>query len=156
MRRVVTGHNDAGRSYFARNGDPPARHEVPPGGLILHELWRTTGPLASNDGNEEAVGPTLEITPEPGGTVFRMVDLEPGESGTAVEMHETRTTDYNVVVRGELTLVTERDEVTVAAGGVIVLVGGVHSWRNDGAETCVFASVMVGWDQPELGVTSVS
>jgi quercetin dioxygenase-like cupin family protein len=151
VRRVVTGHDSAGRSYFARDGEPPARYELQTGGLILHELWRTGGALPSNGGNEEAVGPTLEITPGPGGTAFRMVELRPGESGAATEMHQTPTTDYNVVVRGELTLVTERDEVTVGAGEVIVLAGGAHSWRNDGTETCVFASVMVGWDQTEDG-----
>ena len=142
VRRVFTARDDDGRSYIAEDGEASAVFDLP-GGLQFHELWRTAGPTASNIGTEDPIGPTLEVMPDRGGTALRVVEVAPAQPGAAVELHESPTTDYNIVIRGEIWAVSDTGEVLLRPGDVIVQRGGRHGWRNPGPDSCVFASVMV-------------
>lgn len=142
VRRVVTGHDEAGRSYFVSDGDTEAVFNLADHGLVFHELWKTTGPLASNT-IYEVDRPSLTVLPEPGGTALRVVELAVTESSAPLEMHSTTTTDYNVILSGEVFAITDGGETLLRAGDVLVQRGGRHGWRNDGPDVCVFASVMV-------------
>ncbi|AXT84255.1 hypothetical protein C6I20_02975 [Aeromicrobium sp. A1-2] len=118
-------------------------HHLIEAGLVFHELWRTAGPLASNHGNADPVPEALEVMPERGGTALRLVEIAPTEPGAVVEMHETPTTDYNIVVEGSVHAVSDTGEVELSAGDVLVQRGGRHGWRNGSGRTCKFVSVMV-------------
>ena len=123
FRRVVTGHNADGRSIFLSDGPPPQTVEPLPG-LVLHEIWETTAP-ADNTAEDDPAIRDNQIEPhDPAGTIFRYVEFPPDEewkdadvgaafdemgSGGAHDadaetpgMHETQTTDYAIVLEGEM------------------------------------------------------
>lgn len=133
-------------------------------GLAFYELWETDGPLASNEGNEDAGARPFRHHPPIGGTKLRIVEFRPdgdhanGEVDAEFEemevvsqvegaedpsMHRNETVDYNIILSGEIYAVTEEGEQLLRPGDVIVQRGTAHTWRNKGKESCIFASVMV-------------
>lgn len=133
MRRVVTGLNAEGRSCVVFDGPVP-RHQ-PAANLI----WRNALPADNAHAGDAAVPYDMALLHD-GGANFILTELPPGLGGEAF-MHATDTIDYLVMIAGEVVLVLETSEVTLRAGDLIVDRGVVHGWRNDGADTAVFASV---------------
>ena len=79
-RRIVTGHDGDGRSIILADGATSTI--VNPGdipGLHLNEMWVTDRTPASNAGDADAADRPASLTPPPGGSVFRVVDLPPDE-----------------------------------------------------------------------------
>ena len=165
VKRVVTANDESGRSYFLFNG-PAETVVVQPGRqLTFHELWETDGPLASNEGVEDAAKRPVTHHPPVGGTRFRIVELLPDsmQDASAVAedfstisapdiqvegsddptMHRNETVDYNIILSGEVVAVTDRDECVLRAGDVLIQRGTAHTWHNRSDAPCVFASVMV-------------
>lgn len=164
-KRVVTGHDAEGRSCFILEGGAGAVLEQPGRGLTFHEMWVTDGPLASNIGNEDAADVPVEHHPPRGGTRFRVVEFLPdekqhpdlasadfdriGAAGFVVgdpddpSMHRNDSVDYNIIISGEIYTTTERGEVLLRPGDVLVQRGTKHTWHNRSDQPCVFASVMV-------------
>lgn len=134
-RRVVTGLNAAGRSCILFDGAVP-RH-APAANLV----WRNAVP-ADNGGAQDAAVPYAMAHLHDGQVNFILTELPAGLPGEAF-LHATDTIDYLVMISGEVVLVLETGEVTLRAGDFIVDRGVIHGWRNDGAETAVFASVTI-------------
>jgi uncharacterized cupin superfamily protein len=57
-------------------------------------------------------------------------------------MHRTDTLDCFVVVRGEIYLVSDSDEVLLRAGDTAVVEGVNHAWSNRSSEPALIAGVM--------------
>lgn len=62
-------------------------------------------------------------------------------------MHRTNSVDYNIVVKGSMTLITpgpdgEEQETVVNVGDVVVQRGTIHAWRA-GPEGVRFISVLL-------------
>src|SRR5580698_3531179 len=55
VRRVVTGHDAAGRSTFIIDAPTPHVFSRSKGSAIVHELWETAGTPADNRGNADAI-----------------------------------------------------------------------------------------------------
>ena len=164
FQRIVTGHREDGTSCFLYEGMADSTVEQIGRGLNFFELWETDGPLASNEGNEDAGGREFSHHPPKGGTRFRVVeflpDSEHSETSVAEEfasmdvvqqlaasddptMHRNETVDYNIILSGEIHAVTEEGERLLKAGDVIVQRGTAHTWRNRSDLPCIFASIMV-------------
>lgn len=135
-RRVVIGLGEDGRSCVQFEG------EVPQLGPTAQLVWRTAGIPADNSGQEDAAVPYWMEFLHDGGTNFIITEFPPGRSEPAF-MHATDTTDYLVVISGEITLVLEAGETVCGPGTLIVDRGVNHGWRNDGAVPAVYASVTV-------------
>ena len=141
VRRIVTGHDDAGRAVVRSDGAIPVR-PIPSGDARFAVLWTTPTVPADNDdpadGNDRDVGLAIDA-----GTVLRIVDMLPGK---ASPMHRTSSIDYGIVISGAVELLLDDGSVTHArAGDVIVQRGTVHAWRNASADTvCRIAFVLVG------------
>src|SRR5262245_65102598 len=71
IRRVVTGHNAAGRSVFIMNAPAPHVYRRSPGSAVVTELWETRRMPADNGGNAEATDHAFRLPPPKNGTVFR-------------------------------------------------------------------------------------
>ena len=118
--------------------DGPARQ---PEGTGINMVWHTPTIAADNSGRED-----IDDTPfgfelmHAGGSVCITLDYPPG---MATFMHATDTIDYVVVIRGEVTIVTETGEAVCRPGDIIVDRGILHAWRNDGAETATIAVVNI-------------
>ncbi len=134
MRRVVIGHDAAGKAVFTSDGEPPVQVVHAGGGLQIAKLWGTEGvptlPAATAD-------PTLQphpYFPGPGGTRFVVVHFPPAAAseqalargvdidqatrnfldqlpglGELMEpdhpgMHASHSVDYGIVLAGEIDL----------------------------------------------------
>ena len=58
-------------------------------------------------------------------------------------MHTTRTVDYIILLKGDVTLVLDEDEVRLKPFDVVVQRGTNHAWRNNGSEPALLAGVLI-------------
>lgn len=168
IRRIVTGHNEAGRSAVLFDG------LVRPGQEVQHDvyLWVTEGTPASNAGRADMAERPLKLEPPPQGSVFRFVEFPPeaemagmsaeererfmaglfesmGAAHTRVDttrspgMHKTRTVDYAILLSGEVTLLLDEGEVDLRPFDVVVQRGTNHDWVNRGTTPALLAFVMI-------------
>jgi len=167
VRRVLTGHDAAGRSTFIADGEAPNMKEMPSfPGLALTDLWETKGAPASNAGGSDAASRPVHLEPPKNGTILRIVEFPPDSAwrgatdgsagfkaigaGHAQDkassdpmMHRTSTVDYIIVLQGEIYAVMETGEKLLRAGDVLVQRGTNHSWSVRGSEPCIIAAVLV-------------
>jgi hypothetical protein len=141
VRRFVTGHDAAGKSVFLSTGEPPQHHHRTSPPVKFIELWNTKAtpaPIYPEESNEPNERLPLRIPPDPGGTILRILDIDPGHlkhiapraDGGHPGMHRTETIDYGIMIEGELTMVLDDSEVTLRAGDVVVQRGTNHGWEN--------------------------
>ena len=139
-RRVVTGHDEAGKSVFVSDGAPPVIRTAAEGAVFV-ELWST-------DASPAPVAPTepeptecdLTVPPGPSGTKIRINEIPPG---AASPMHRTETIDYGVVLEGEIVLVLDDSETTLRAGDVVIQRGTDHRWENRSSEPTRVAFILI-------------
>lgn len=169
-RRVVTGHDADGKSVFVSDEDfPPITLSMMPGSEF-RRLWSSDSahhyPSAGADPEASSYFPSV------GGFRFSTVTFPP--TGDAAEypqdmeaavaeveqklpdimahmefddpgMHTSNTTDFNVLLTGELILeLDDGAEVSLKPRDTIVQNGTRHRWRNPGTTPAVIASVIVG------------
>ena len=137
VRRVVTGHDAAGRAVVKIDelaGNVRA-------GRANHEacvIWTSEGFPIDNNGDEdrnETPGTTLT-----NGTVFRVIEFSPG---VAPRNHRTDSLDYAAVISGEIDMQLDEEVVHLRAGDVLVQRGTIHNWINNGDEPCIIAFVLI-------------
>jgi quercetin dioxygenase-like cupin family protein len=166
MRRVVTGHDAAGRSTVAIEDQPGAVVLEKAGGLRLTELWETKSAPAEIRGTADAARRDRRIEPDPNGSVFRVIEYPPDEirlkclkaeehfasmGAKAADaatrrhpgMHRTRTLDYAIILSGEIYAVLDEEEVLLKAGDVLVQRGTNHAWSNRSDQSCRIAFVLI-------------
>ena len=131
LRRVVTGHDAAGRAVVTHdtllspNGGPTGVAE-------LTLVWTTPSMPVDNDdttdGRDRQVGLSM-----PGGTVLRVVDMLPGQRSA---LHRTNTIDYGIVMSGVIDLELDNGVLTrLEPGAVVVQRGTIHAWCNPSMDT---------------------
>jgi len=168
VRRVLTGHDSAGRSTFIADGLAPNVKEMASmPGLALTDLWETSGAPANNDGHADAAARPVHLEPPKNGTIVRIVEFPPdaqwrnqltdgGEAFKSIGaghaqdkrssdpmMHRTSTVDYIIVLKGEIHAVMETGETLLRAGDILVQRGTNHSGSVRGNEPCIVAAVLV-------------
>ena len=74
IRRVVTGHNDEGKSVFILDGPAPRTFTRGPGAAFITELWETRDSPADNRGNEDLTEHPFRLAPPECGSVFRVIE----------------------------------------------------------------------------------
>ena len=172
VRRVVTGHDDAGRAVFASDEVvEPTNVELVPG-MEFYRLWGcdTVARFPSDGGL-----PTFtDYFPPVGGFRFGLFTVPPDASIDVDEidvdaayaemerklpglvahlevdepgMHTTASIDYEFVVSGRCVLELD-DGATreLGPGDTVVQNGTRHAWRNPFDETCLMVVVLVGAD----------
>lgn len=159
LQRIVTGHNDEGKSVVALEGNPPTILElqhIP--GTFFYELWSTTGtPAPVDNGVDPTTGP-LVLPPPRNGTRVRIVEIPPDSAeflqhgATRMKnafaeigdvhastvapdsphplMHQTESIDYGFVLEGEVVLVLDTEERVLRPGDVVIQRGTNHAWAN--------------------------
>lgn len=168
-RRIVTGHDERGRSVVA--DDTITQPRTSPGipGMQMNYLWAADAPLTyPDDGAEPAWDGHF---PPVGGVRFVTYSLPPaGQDGAAAPsaadwqhaldtfpglldtyeddgsgLHTSDTTDVAIVLSGEVVLgLTDGSETILRAGDTIVQNGTAHSWENRGAERAEVLFVLLG------------
>lgn len=160
IRRVVTGHDNAGRAIVLADGALPHVTRPPQQpGLAFHEIWNTRGaPTTVTEAEPEPTERHRDTAPPKHGTVIRIVDIPPeGRNGPSFDketaralfekvglgenaehtipgrhplMHRTKSIDYGVVLEGEIVLLLDDEEVPLTAGDVVIQRGTIHAWAN--------------------------
>jgi len=138
VRRVVTGHDANGKAIVTIDEISQNVASARPKTSAC-VVWTTEGSPANNDGAEDEglrkTGTTLA-----NGTVFRVLELEPGNSP---RVHRTDSIDYAVVISGEVDMELDDTSVHLKAGDVLVQRGTIHNWVNNGTEPCRIAFVLI-------------
>lgn len=156
FRRVVTGHNAAGKSVFIMDGPAPAVFDRGPGRTCVTELWETRASPADNSGNAEVTDHPNRLPPPKNGSIFRVVEYPPDSLRVAAlrsspeevqdaksegyvrnisdarhpGFHKTATTDYAIVLSGEIYALMDEGEVLLKAGDMLIQRGTNHAWSN--------------------------
>lgn len=159
IRRVATGHNDAGKAIVASDVEvEPITTPLAPG-MEFHLLWGSDAtPTYPDRGTETAFD---QYFPPVGGFRFLSFTVPPAASAAAADIpdfeaaaaeaerrlpgllghmeqddpgfHTTDTIDMGVVTAGEIVLrLDDGAEVTLGKGDTYVQSGTRHAWRNDG------------------------
>ena len=166
VRRIVTTNNAEGRSRVLFDG--AASNTI----TVLTELWRTDRTPASNEGEADNALKSDRLHPPKNGTIFRYFEIAPesetshlpteeryrlarewfsgmGGSDLLVDtrrhpaMHKSATTDYIILLSGEITLMLDDGEVDLKPLDVVVQRGTNHAWVNRGTENAILMAVLI-------------
>ena len=171
MRRIVTGHNEEGRSVITLDGPPARSIGEDVGGLF--ELWNTDGNKIISTDNVDRADEDIILSPPIGGTKFRYFQINPLPEGVPDEMmqeiaadafekigaahhrvdtskhpamHKTETIDYIILLKGDVTLILDEEDVDLKPFDVVVQRGKNHAWVNNGTEPALLIAVLIDSD----------
>lgn len=168
MRRVVTGHNPAGRAVFA--SDQQVAVQPVPGmpELEFCMLWGSDATMSyPDDGSPK---PAKDMFPPVGGFRYLMFtvaperqaaqqprqashqelkDAIPSLADTMQEdhpgMHRSETVDLLYVISGRCVLeLDDGAKIELRAGDTAVQSGTMHAWRNPYDEPCRLIAAVIG------------
>ena len=170
VRRVVTGHDAAGKSVFVSDDTVSPDEPLLLPGAEFHRLWGgDETPRFPDDG---AMPRYTTYFPPVGGFRFSIFSVPPGDAAPSTDidfeaavadaeaklpgllgyldpsdpgMHTTDTIDFEVVLDG--TVVLELDdgaEVTLHPGDTVVQNGTRHRWKNPGPGSARLALFICG------------
>ena len=168
MRRIITGHNENGKSLISIDGPPAKSIGEEAGGL--YEIWNTEGSGLDSSSLKDRADIDILLSPEKGGTKFRYFQINPIPEGIpdeAIEaataeafekigaahhrvdtsknaaMHETDTIDYIILLKGDVTLILDEEEVKLKPHDVVVQRRTNHAWVNNGTEPALLIAVLI-------------
>ena len=171
MRRIVTGHNGNGKSIVAIDGPPARSIGEDVGGLF--ELWNTDGNEVISTDVIDRADDEIILSPPVGGTKFRYFQINPLPEGVPEDMlqeiaadafekvgaahhrvdtskhpamHKTETVDYIILLKGDVTLILDEEEIDIKLFDVVVQRGTNHAWVNNGTEPALLISVLIDSD----------
>ncbi len=157
VRRVVTGHTDAGVAVVVSDSEVDS---IPIGthGSATTVLWGRDDPGRFPDDGSQPV--QSAIFPPPGGSSVAVMELAPeGDDfhefvAAALEpwadpdvpgMHRTATLDYDLVLEGVVGLELDNGaEVVLNPGDLVVQNGTRHRWHNRGKTVARVLAVTIG------------
>jgi len=173
VRRIITGHDESGRSIVIHDDVSPHIRENPvQPNRGLTDIWRTFEYPPHNRGSEDAADVEVVLNPPAGGTVFRLFQIPPESASASLSweerqaqhqavfegmgaghnrdgaarhpgMHKTETVDYIILLSGVVTLILDEGEVDMKPMDVVVQRGTNHSWANRGTDPAVLAGILM-------------
>jgi hypothetical protein len=164
FRRLVTGHDAHGKSKLIEDT------QIQEGRLGNFNFWRTELGSITNDG--ELAGEDFPFFANPGGTAFRIFRLPAAQPAKTEQelrelsaaffseiavpscrvdtsrhpfMHVTPTTDYIVLLSGEVSLLLDVGEpIALRPFDAVVQRSTNHAWINTGSDAAILMAVMIG------------
>lgn len=171
MRRVVTGHDEEGKSIVVLDGPPTQSIGEDVGGLF--ELWNTDGNLINTKDRIDRADDEILLSPPKNGSKFRYFQINPTPEGVPMDvlqnmaadafekigashhridtskhpaMHKTDTIDYIILLEGDVTLILDKEEVDIKPHDVVVQRGTNHAWVNNGNNPALLIAVLIDSD----------
>ena len=168
MRRIITGHNEEGKSVVSIEGPPARSLGEEAGGL--YEIWNTDGKGFDTKSLEDRADIDVVLSPSKGGTKIRYFQINPIPDGVPPEvieastaaafekmgashhpvdssrnaaMHETESIDYIILLKGDVTLILDEEEIKVNPQDSVVQRGTNHAWVNNGTEPALLIAVLI-------------
>ena len=166
VRRIVTHTDEEGLSYALINGLVDNIEEG------LTALWTTGAAPHDHRTSADAARGPKSLVPLANGTLFRFCQIPPEwrsahltmeerqqasreffrklnapdvQPDTHLDpgMHLTDTTDYIILLSGNLSLILDKEEVVLKQFDVVVQRGTNHSWVNRGMEDALIVAVLI-------------
>ena len=171
MRRIITGHNQEGKSIITLDGPPARSIGEDVGGLF--EIWNTDGDAIDTTDSIDRADSDIVLSPPHNGSKFRYFQINPTPEGVPMElmqeiaadaferigaahhridtskhpaMHKTDTIDYIILLKGDVTLILDEEEVRLEPHDVVVQRGTNHAWVNNGTEPALLIAVLIDSD----------
>ena len=168
MRRIITGHNEEGKSVISIDGPPARSIGEEAGGLF--EIWNTDGSGFDTKTKEDRADIDIKLSPVKSGTKFRYFQINPTPEGVPWEvlqdlaaeafdrigaahhridtskhpaMHKTETIDYIILLKGDVSLLLDEEEVRLEPFDTVVQRGTNHAWVNHGDEPALLIAVLI-------------
>jgi hypothetical protein len=166
IRRIVTIDDDDGTPIALHDGAGDVLHDPARPGFANVRIWATDETPSRSLSIEDATRLGATLAAPPGGSAFRILVVPPDADWSASIAEEavrayfvsagspdawagpgarhpytqrTATLDLCVILEGEITLVLDMEEVTLAAGDSVVQRGTRHAWSNRASKPCVIA-----------------
>lgn len=166
VRRIVTENDENGKSRVLFDGI--ADNVI----TVLTELWMTPDGTHDHKTPVDMGKKSNSLEPPKGGTVFRFFEIVPESQSAHLSreerqtagrewfsamggghlqpdtsrhetMHKSPTTDYIVLLSGQITLLLESEERDLKPFDVVVQRGTNHAWVNRGTENALLLAVLV-------------
>ena len=171
MRRIITGHNENGKSIIIKDGPPARSIGEDVGGLF--ELWNTDGNEVISSDVIDRADDEIILSPPSGGTKFRYFQINPLPEGVPEDMlqeiaadafekvgaahhrvdtskhpamHKTETVDYIILLKGDVTLILDEEEIDIKPFDVVVQRGTNHAGVNNGTDPALLIAVLIDSD----------
>lgn len=161
VRRIVTGENEAGRSFIVSDGMAANVAQPAHSPTVAQVLW-ATGEGAAKGDDPAPVDHTFGFHSE-GGTILRIVDFPPDEACNQDMVlnfldengvrdredprhfwfHKTPSLDYAICLEGEIYAMMDEGEALMRAGDVLIQRATNHSWSNRSGRNCRMAFVLI-------------
>ncbi len=167
FRRIVTGHNKAGRSIVVSDG--PSTDTL--GSLV--NFWSIDQVPAKIDAPDPCAAIPMGLEPPPAGVKFRFFQIQPDKAFANIPhdvlwetarrrfiemgaehalvdrtrhpaMHKTETVDFIILLSGQITLLLDEADVPMKPFDVVIQRGTNHAWVNTGDEVATLVAVLVG------------
>ncbi len=169
VRRLITIDDGPGinakSTCIADGPSPDVRTDPARPGFSSTRIWVTDRTPVRIAGICETLNAPHTLEPPPGGSVCRVVTFPPDASYQASAkdvqayfaamgspqastysakarhpyMQKTRTLDFCLILEGEITLVLDKQEVSLQAGDTVVQRGTNHAWSNRSSKPCTIA-----------------
>ncbi|KAF2163439.1 hypothetical protein M409DRAFT_68396 [Zasmidium cellare ATCC 36951] len=155
----ITTHNESGTAILHSSRKARAI-EYPTLGGVIHNLYSTDRFPADLTNevdiarSEEFLAASQTNLVQPHGTVCRLVDLAPHN---ARMMHQTKSLDYGIVLKGKVFLdLDDGTSTLLEEGDIAVQRATLHSWRNASeTEWCRIVFVLQDIQALEVGGKAV-
>ncbi|MBI1238717.1 MAG: cupin domain-containing protein [Alphaproteobacteria bacterium] len=169
FRRIVTGHDLAGKSIVRSDEEVPATTLIQAPGFAAYELWSEKGERRVQHASgtpgaprffpeedeviarfcvfppEAAGAPDIDIAAAAADTERRYPGMLSHFDPEAPGMHATDSVDFGFVIEGELDLELDSgDTVHLTRGCCVVQTGTWHAWRNRSGKPAVMAFILLG------------
>jgi len=145
IRRVVTGHDEQGRSVVVNDGNARV-HQFGGTGISLGDIWATSQtPVRLSAMEPDPVKAELDFTIKERGTRFRILESIPGDELPEPWMHRTNSVDYGYVIEGEMCLLLDDgSEIVLREGDTVIQRGTNHAWVNRSGRRCRMLFILIG------------
>ncbi len=169
VRRIVTGHDAAGKAVVLMDGPAPNQRVRQATGLTSTLLWVTEEAPADASFNADRADRESPVAPPRRGSILRVVDFPPAGDGGGVSheqvlkemglsheggalrhphMHRTRSVDYAICLEGEIDMLLDDSEVTMRAGDIMVQQATYHAWVNNSQANCRVCFALIDGEEP--------
>jgi quercetin dioxygenase-like cupin family protein len=169
VKRYVVGLDDNGKSSVLMDGVP--NQQELKDWFWRGTLWKTREtPIDNAIPGDRSLDGGAARSPFSGGMLVRVLDVWPDhdrETGQKVfaefdeavggntkemseaarqrhlSMHSTNTLDVITILRGEIFLVLDEEEILLKPTDTVIIQGTNHGWSNRSDEPCLFTAVMI-------------
>lgn len=167
LKRYVVGLNETGRSAIVDTGIPNQQEK--PDFFWRATLWKTREtPVDNTIPGDRSLDGGAARSPYPNGMLVRCLELWPdpdpdtarqmfadtnlmveqkhtpteADSKRSPTMHKTDTLDVISVIRGEIYLILDDEEVLMQPGDTVIIKGTNHGWSNRSTQPCLLIGTM--------------